>query len=58
LKTPEYSKYSNKNKELLIGKAPAMTSVQIEDFSTNYAPSMGFRYGKQFIIRMGLFITS
>jgi hypothetical protein len=58
LKILEYFKYSNKNKELLIGKAPAMTSVQIEDFSTNYAPSIGFRYGKHFITRMGLFITS
>jgi hypothetical protein len=58
LKIREYFKYSNKNKELLIGKAPAMTSVQIEDFSTNYAPSIGFRYGKHFITRMGLFITS
>jgi len=24
----------------MIGKASAMTSVQIEDFSTNYAPSI------------------
>jgi hypothetical protein len=42
LKILEYFKYSNKNKELLIGKAPAMTSIQIEDFSTNFAPSIGF----------------
>jgi hypothetical protein len=58
LKILGYFEYSNKNKELLIGKAPAMTSVQIEDFTTNYAPSIGFRYGKHFITRMGLFITS
>jgi hypothetical protein len=58
LKILEYFKYSNKNKELFIGKAPAMTSAQIEDFSTNYVPSIGFRYGKHFITRMGLFITS
>jgi len=35
-----------------------MTSVQIEDFATNYTPSIEFRYGKHFITRMGLFITS
>jgi len=34
LKILEYFKLSNKNKELLIGKAPAITSVQIEDFCT------------------------
>jgi len=42
----------------MIGKDLAMTSFRIEDFSTNNAPSIGFRYGKHFITRMGLFITS